>query len=442
MQGSAQGSAPVRAVPSGAGAYPWLAVSTASVTAPTSVRTVLLERSDPLLTLLPAGPSLAWTRGGDGLVGWGEIARTELTGPDRFAAAQRWWEQTRETLVVDDPLRVPGSGPVAFVSFGFDPQASSSVVVVPRVVVGRGSGLTWLTVVGELDAAAVLGGVEAVRAPVDVSYRQGSVSEQEWMDAVRQAVGRISLGGSAESGGLEKVVLARDVVATAAAPLDQRHLLLRLADRYPSCWTFAVDGLVGATPELLVRRIGDRVTSRVLAGTVQRLGDDEIDAELAAALLGSDKDLEEHELAVGSVAAALGAHCVDLEVPDHPTVLRLANVQHLATDVAGRLTDGASVLDLAAELHPTAAVCGTPTAQAMQVIRELEGMDRGRYAGPVGWLDGRGDGELGIALRCAALDGPTARLFAGCGIVAGSDAPSELAEAAAKLQPMRWALES
>ena len=146
---------------------------------------------------------------------------------------------------------------------------------------------------------------------------------------------------------------------------------------------------------------------------------------------------------VTSVAQALSAHCTDLDVPDAPRLLRLANVQHLATDVTGRLADDVPVLALAASLHPTAAVCGTPTERAAVVIRALEGMDRSRYAGPVGWIDGRGDGELGIALRCGKVDladRRRIRMFAGCGIVAGSDPASELAESNAKLEPMRYAM--
>jgi menaquinone-specific isochorismate synthase len=216
--------------------------------------------------------------------------------------------------------------------------------------------------------------------------------------------------------------------------------LQRLTSAYPECWTFQVDDMVGATPELLVRRTADTVLSRVLAGTVKRRGDESEDAGLAEALLGSGKDLEEHEFAVRSVARALGHHCTDLRVPQRPHVLRLANVQHLATDVTGRLADGAPVLALAASLHPTAAVCGTPTERAWAMIHELEGMDRGRYAGPVGWFDSRGDGEFGIALRCAEIRPGSLRLFAGCGIVSGSDPEAELAESRAKLAPIRQAL--
>ena len=411
----------------------------------TEVRTVALPDADAvgaLLDRLPASAPLAWVRGGDGIVGWGSAARVRLTGDGQFEAAQTWWSRWLDGVAVEDGVRVPGSGPVAFASFAFDAEHGSSVLVVPRVLLGRRGDTAWLTVVGDADdlddadPGRLLAPVPAPEPPGQVSWSEGSLTAVQWQDSVRQAVDRIVAGE------LDKVVLARDLVATTATPVDQRTLLRRLADRYPSCWTFAVDGLLGATPELLVRRTGDEVLSRVLAGTVGRLGDDAADGELADALLGSEKDLEEHEIAVHSVAAVLAAHCDRLDVPEQPTVLRLRNVQHLATDVSGRLADGSGVLALAGALHPTAAVCGTPTEVAMRVIRELEGMDRGRYAGPVGWLGADGDGEFGIALRCAEVDGARLRLFAGCGIVAGSDAEAELAEAQAKLVPVRDALES
>jgi menaquinone-specific isochorismate synthase len=193
----------------------------------------------------------------------------------------------------------------------------------------------------------------------------------------------------------------------------------------------------------LVRLEKGLVTSRVLAGTIRRTGDDGHDLALAGSLARSSKDLEEHEYAVRSVADALRPHCSSMNVPESPFVLHLSNVMHLATDVAGVLGDRTTSLALAASLHPSAAVCGTPTEVADRVIAELEDMDRGRYAGPVGWMDAAGDGEWGIALRCGAYeaDDPAGlRLFAGCGIVAGSDPESEVAESDAKLVPMRDAL--
>lgn len=406
----------------------------------------------PLLTLLPRGiPTMSWvTTGADGvetgLVGWGEAARAEFAGAERFSRAQRWWAGWLADADVEDPLHLPGSGPVAFASFAFDPQPGESVAVVPRVVVGRRAGRSWLTVVAgsprearhalEETVAALHHPVAVPEAPRGVAYSEGSLSVVEWQAAVTEAVRRI------DTGGLDKVVLARDVVVTTDAPVDTRYLLTHLASRYPSCWTFSVDGLVGATPEMLVRRIGTTVTSRVLAGTMRRSSDTTRDNSLASALLDSAKDHAEHEYAVRSVALALAAHCTDLDVPETPRLLRLANVQHLATDVSGVLADGAPVLALAASLHPTAAVCGTPTERAFAVIRELEGMDRGRYAGPVGWVDARGDGEFGIALRCASIEADDRlRLYAGCGLVAGSEAKLELAESQAKLVAMRDALE-
>ncbi len=215
-----------------------------------------------------------------------------------------------------------------------------------------------------------------------MAFADGALSPAEWAGAVAEAVGRIT------SGRLDKVVLARDLDVTTGAPLDVRWLLHRLAEQYRTTWVFAVDGLVGATPELLVRREKGLVTSRVLAGTIRRTGDDEHDLALAASLARSSKDLEEHEYAVRSVADALAPHCSSMNVPEAPFVLHLSNVMHLATDVAGVLVDDASSLTLAASLHPSAAVCGTPTPVADAVIGELEHMDRGRYAGP-GRLDRR-----------------------------------------------------
>ena len=269
-----------------------------------------------------------------------------------------------------------------------------------------------------------------------MSFADGALNGEQWMSVVADAVARISRAD------LEKVVLARDLIATADAPIDVRWPLRRLTETYPMCWTFHVDGMFGATPEMLVRRERGLVTSRVLAGTIRRTGDDERDLALAATLARSSKDLEEHEYAVRSVADALEPHCSSMNVPEAPFVLHLPNVMHLATDVAGVVHDAATVssLQLAEALHPSAAVGGTPTPVATALIAEIEGMDRDRYAGPVGWMDTTGDGEWGIALRSARLSGSTVRLFAGCGIVADSDPEAELAEAQAKFVPVRDAL--
>jgi menaquinone-specific isochorismate synthase len=402
------------------------------------VRTSAVVDERSLLELLPSDGAFAWTRREQGLVAWGEAARLEVRGPDRFARVQAWWHGLTERAVVRDDVRLPGSGLVAFASFTFDPDDTEcSVVVVPQVVVGRSGGQTWVTAVGD-DALPMvlesLPGRSEPERPVGVTFADGTRSGAEWGACVAEAVRRIGAGE------LEKVVLARDLVATAETPIDVRWALQRLAGRHDAAWTFLVDGLVGATPELLVRLRRGLVTSRVLAGTIRRTGDDVHDLSLAASLARSSKDLEEHEYAVRSVADALAPHCTSMNVPETPFVLHLPNVMHLATDVTGVVSDDATVLGLAEALHPTAAVCGTPTEAALEVIRTLEGLDRGRYAGPVGWFDADGDGELGIALRCAVVDGASMRLYAGCGIVAGSDPQAELAEAQAKFVAMRDAL--
>ncbi|MFT7836321.1 isochorismate synthase [Saccharothrix sp. BKS2] len=383
-----------------------------------------------LLGRLPAPTgALSWVRGGSGLVGWGEAARFETSGPDRFAAADRWWQAFTADLDVDDELGVPGSGPVAFASMAFDDHPGHSVLVVPEVVVGRRDGRAWVTTIGDREPR----GTTPVRGPSRVRYADGELSVTAYREAVRAAVGRM------RAGELDKVVLAHDLLAVADVEIDHRFLLRGLARRYPGCWVYAVDGLVGATPELLLRRTGRVVDSRVLAGTTWPR-DGASDEELAAALLSSPKDREEHGYAVASLVEALRPFCSTLSV-DGPSVLRLPNVSHLSSDVVGRLGGTPSLLALGAALHPTAAVGGTPRAGAVRVIRELEGLDRGRYAGPVGWIDANGDGELGIALRCARVEGRTARLFAGCGLVAGSDPDTEVREAHAKMRPVREALE-
>jgi len=415
------------------------------------VRTVPIPDPGDLAGLLPDSTPLAWLRRGEGIVGWGEAARITLpAGHDRFTAAEKWLRDFFESADTEDQVDAPGSGPVAFASITFDPASDGSVLVVPRVVAGRRGGAAWLTTIGEGGPADPVGTAGAagaagqerqpLRPPSEVRWHDGGLSAPGWEQAVAAAVSRI------RAGGLAKVVLARDLCAHATDPIDVRVLLHRLTARYPDCYTFACAGLVGATPELLIRRQGTEISSLVLAGTAPRGRDEAEDARLGTALLASGKDTEEHSYAVAGVRASLAPLCDPLLVDGRPSLLRLANVQHLATNVAGRLAGGLdgpdpSVLALAAALHPTGAVCGTPAETAAEVIRELEGMDRGRYSGPVGWMDARGNGEMAIALRCAEVDGSRARLFAGCGIVAGSDPAAELAEAQAKFRPMRFAIE-
>jgi menaquinone-specific isochorismate synthase len=396
-----------------------------------------LDLATSLLDLLPPTDPVCWLRGEAGLVGWGTAAVVRTRGATRFADADKWWAETTARAVVRDTVGEPGSGLVCFGSFAFADHPGSSILVVPRMVVARRGDLAWVTAIGPGPRPVpAVTPAEPPDPPHEVIFADGALNGEQWMSVVAGAVTRI------DAGELEKVVLARDLIATAASDIDVRWPLHRLAERYPTCWTFHVDGLFGATPEMLVRRERGLVHSRVLAGTIRRTGNDGRDLALAATLARSSKDLEEHEYAVRSVAEALEPHSSSMNVPEAPFVLHLPNVMHLATDVAGVVHDADTVssLRLAEALHPSAAVGGTPTEAALAMISEIEGMARDRYAGPVGWMDATGDGEWGIALRSAALSGATARLFAGCGIVAGSDPAAELAEAQAKFVPVRDSL--
>jgi menaquinone-specific isochorismate synthase len=389
----------------------------------------------PLLDLLPAGEQFTWVRGGEGLVGWGVHASTTVSGRDRFEDARKWWHQQLETFSISNSVHGSGTGPVLFTSFSFD-RNQESVLVIPKIIVGQRGSNSWITWIGSESQPQLAETVPAL-APSTFTFSDGTLSSDEWKKRVTEVINRVN------SNGVHKVVLARDIVANSDSEIDARPILKNLSSEYPSTWVFSVDGLVGATPELLLRLSRGMVTSRVLAGTIPKTGDDEKDLALAASLARSSKDLEEHEYAVRSVADALDPFCSSTNVPESPFVLHLANVMHLATDVTGALIESKQHIDafsLLRNLHPSAAVCGTPRNLAFDVIDEIEGMDRGRYAGPVGWIDASGDGELGIALRCGQITNQKIRIFAGCGIVAASIPEKEVEESNAKMIPMRSAL--
>jgi menaquinone-specific isochorismate synthase len=332
-----------------------------------------------------------------------------------------------------------GTGPILFTSFAFDPD-ETSILIIPEVVIGQKNGKSWVTWIGETNQPNINKIINSSNSG-QITWENNSIDEGKWQQQVSQAITEI------KSGRLEKVVLARDLTANSTSEINVNDLLQRLEIDYPSTWVFLVDGLIGATPELLVRLSKSMITSRVLAGTIQKTGNEERDLALAASLAKSSKDLEEHEYAVKSVADSLAPFCSSTNVPESPFVLHLSNVMHLATDVTGVLNDStkqADIFTLIENLHPSAAVCGTPTEDAKKLISELEQMNRSRYAGPVGWIDANNDGEIAIALRCGLLSNQnkSIRIFAGCGIVAGSDPVTEYAESQAKLMPMRTALET
>ncbi len=379
---------------------------------------------------------------GDGLAGRGVAARLEIPAPwsEHAAAAAA---RLRELDVADEVGR-PGTGAVAFAALPFDRDRPGELVV-PEVVVGRhADGTRWVTgppdrcdaIVAELSAGARERRDDDERPAEPTCYHlQGRERPEEWRDRVADAAGRI------RAGELTKVVLAREVEVSADVDFDRAAILARLAATFGSSMTYGVDGFVGASPELLVGREGDVVRARPMAGTTPRTGSPERDLQRAAALLASPKDRWEHRITIDAVHDRLLAFCSYLDAGTEPEVHPVANVTHLASTVEGRLSaPAASALELAAALHPTPAVGGAPTEEALALMAALEGRDRGRYAGPVGWVDAAGNGRFAVGIRGAELDGNRARVLAGVGVVAGSDPDAELAETRAKFQAILGAL--
>jgi menaquinone-specific isochorismate synthase len=378
-------------------------------------RTQVLDAAvDPLTALGPGG--FAWFAGGFGLATAGVAARVEAGEAERVLAE----------IAGDDPLGLPGTGPLVVGALGFDGERR---LIVPARIVGRTEeGLGWITEIGPADDGAE--GWPAAGLPTPARSDRGA-----WTAAVAEALARIG------DGRLAKVVLAREVTVDLDRPLDVATLVDRLRHQQPSCFTYAAGAYVGASPELLARRRGRQVVSRPMAGTVSQGGSPGEDHRLVTAMAASAKEQAEHRLVVECVRATLAGLCEDLEARRQPEVVRLSTVAHLATTVAGRLRrPSASALQVAALLHPTPAVAGVPERAALAAIAELEDFDRGLYAGPVGWVDARGDGDWAVALRSATLDGTRARLVAGAGIVAGSDPDAEWDETEAKLAAVRTAL--
>jgi menaquinone-specific isochorismate synthase len=401
-----------------------------------SLRTTRLpaDSTFSLVDHLPESAS-AFVRNQDGLVGWGEAVRLTASGPDRMQQLAEAWRKLVAETEVSDEVSVPGSGLVAFGSFAFaDDSESESVLIVPQVLLGSRDGVRWLTRVGDAESQNFWDAAQTYRPNVTITLSDGLQTSDGFMQSVREAKSQI------ENDRVKKVVLARDLVATVPDDFDIRTALHRLATKYPSCWTYSVDGLFGASPELLVRVSHKQVSARVLAGTAGRGTDPGVDFAISTALAASSKNIAEHRFAVQSLVDELEKFCSQVDADSEPFSLQLPNLWHLASDVHAILKDDASVLDLAAVLHPTAAVAGTPTIEARKLISELEPFDRGRYAGPVGWIGADGDGEWAIALRGALLQENQLTAFAGCGIVAESEPLAELEETELKFKPIREAL--
>ncbi len=400
------------------------------------VETSPLDDVRQLIPFLDARAPLLWQRRGEGIAGIGEALRLEFSGPTRITDAAEAWRTLTAAASVTDRVGLPGTGLVAFGTFAFaDESAASSVLIVPSIVIGRRDGRSWVT---RIQAGADASEATPQRMPAPSGFgpefrltmTPGELSAAAYGNAVASVVSRITAGE------VRKVVLSRELRAHLPAGADVRRALVELALGYPGCWTFAVDGFLGASPETLIRVADGRFSAQVLAGTAARGTDADSDAHARAALASSPKDRMEHAYAVESVLTSLGPQAGELSSSE-PFTLKLPNLWHLATDVGGELVDGSSALDLVAALHPTAAVAGTPRAAALAVIRELEPFDRGRYAGPVGWIGADGSGEWAVALRSAQIAASgDITAYAGGGIVAESDPVLEVAETTMKFRPI------
>jgi menaquinone-specific isochorismate synthase len=397
---------------------------------PLVVETVAADDIGLLIPLLDSREPLLFIRRGEGVAGIGEALRLEFTGPTRLADAAAAWREVVAAATITDPIGLPGTGLVALGSFAFsEHSAATSVLIVPQVVVGRRNGHSWITRINAPSAPIPI--PTTLGHEYRISLRPGALTADGYIAAVDAAIAEIA------EGPLRKVVLARDLVGRLPEGADLRRVLTYLALGYPDSFTYAVNGLVGSSPETLVRVDNRAVTARVLAGTIGRGADAESDLAASVALATSTKYLDEHQFAISSVMSALRAHSSTLVASDQPFTLKLPNLWHLASDVVGELGDGSTSLDLVEALHPTAAVAGSPTADALDAIGRLEPFDRGRYAGPVGWVDGNGDGEWAVALRCAHVSS-TGRItaYAGAGIVRDSILAAELAETTMKFRPI------
>jgi menaquinone-specific isochorismate synthase len=387
-----------------------------------------------LLAIGGSVDALLWQREVFALAGRGVALRLVLpSGLDDPTAVSSVLEAL-QAIPTDDEVGRPGCGPVVLGALPFD-RGAPAALTIPAVTVGRDvTGRRWLTTVGPRSATfeplSVLAALPEY-VPPDSFSLVSPRPHTEWAALVAATVAAV------RQGRFDKVVLAREVQVVANREFLPADILRRLHTLYPSCMVFSTGTFLGASPELLISRAGRRVRSHPMAGTVARSGDSTADAALTGLLLGSPKEREEHRLVVDEVAAGLRPVCRALDVPESPSIVALRNVSHLGTLIEGELDgDDVTALELVSRLHPTPAVAGSPTASAVSYLLGVEGFDRGCYAGPVGWMDSRGDGEWAVAVRSAEVKGNTARLFAGVGVVSDSDPAAELAETQLKLQAL------
>ena len=387
---------------------------------------------------LLTGSSTSFLTQGEGLIGFGEALRLQASGSNRIDNLNQAWQDLVKATEIEDELAIPGSGLIAFGTIAFsDHSAATSVLVIPKVILGQRSGQLWITLVNtSLEEALTLISETKEAEAEHLRFEAGQISTEQFKTNIANALTKI------EEHRVEKVVLARDIVSNVSRDFNNSSALKYLATNFESCFTYSVDGLFGASPELLVKVSHSQVSARVLAGTAGRGTDPGVDEAIGQALTSSQKNLDEHKYAIDSLVSALAELAENIDADETPFSLALPNLWHLASDVHAVLKADSSSLQVVKALHPSAAGAGTPRDKALELIQELEQLDRGRYAGPVGWIGADGDGAWAIALRGAQLDKTNnlIRAFAGCGIVAGSTPEAELAETNLKFKPILDAL--
>ncbi len=433
-----------------------------------SVTERLAGTHDPAAVVVASrAPGQPWycleqpARDGTAHAGLGVALALETAGADRFKVLERRWRRLSERALADSPDAPPGVGLVAMAGFAFAEDGAASPawrgfgaasLTVPAVCLARRGDSTWITcnVLVERDEADIDALLQrAMRAVTDLQERplpmldpapvgkfsvHSPMPPAHYEEAVARAVERI------RDGQLEKVVLAREVQVRAPQPHDPGAVFDVLRGGFPECFVYAVGRgdatFIGATPELLVRKDGMRASTVALAGSMRRSADPAVDDHLGESLLRSDKNRHENQVVAERIAKALSPHSVWVTAAPEPVVIKVANIQHLAAPIRAQLSEAVGALTLAGALHPTPAVGGEPGDVAERLIPALEGLDRGWYAGTLGWTDTNGDGEFCVTLRCALLRGELASCYAGCGIVADSEPASELAETEVKLQAL------
>jgi len=369
-------------------------------------------------------------RAGQQIIATGKAVELSATGPSRIHDLANSWQELIASAEITDETGLSATGLIGLTSITFSASSSAkSVVYVPELTRVYRDGIGFEVAVTSND-----GSLKKTTPPTG-TFTDGEQSKTKFVDSVQSALKKITTSD------LEKVVIGRDLVM----PIDSRpnlaKPLARLHEKYPQCWTYLIGDVFGASPELLLRSTNGEVSARVLAGTAGRGTDPDVDRAIADGLMNSQKNRHEHDYAVSSMVNQLEPFCEWVETDGEPFSLALPDLWHLATDVRGKLKDSASLLDVIAKLHPTAAVAGTPRGLAKDAILELEPFDRAGYAGPVGWLSSDGGGELAIALRGGIIEENQIRAIAGCGIVAESDPAAELAETELKFKAVRYAFD-